>query len=157
MAVLEANVDDLDPRLWPEILGGLLRCGAADAWLVPIVMKKGRPAHTLSVLCHPDRAEAMRERMLRETSTLGVRERPVHRYALPRAFVDIDLDGGTVAVKVGHQDGVIMQVMPEFDDVAAAARRLRRPERLVLQQAAAAAAAAGLIVGATLPSHVRPA
>jgi uncharacterized protein (TIGR00299 family) protein len=157
MVLLEANVDDLDPRLWPEILGGLLRCGAADAWLVPIVMKKGRPAHTLSVLCHPERAQAMRERVLRDTSTLGVRERPLHRYALPRAFVDIDLDGGTVAVKVGHQDGVIMQVMPEFDDVAAAARRLRRPERLVLQQAAAAAAAAGLTVGATLPSQVRSA
>ena len=154
VVLLEANVDDLDPRLWPEILAGLLRCGAADAWLVPIVMKKGRPAHTLSVLCHPDRAAAMRERMLRETSTLGVREGPLHRYALPRAFVDIDLDGGTVAVKVAHRDGVIMQVMPEFDEVAAAARRLGRPERLVLQQAAAAAAAAGLIVGAALPERL---
>jgi uncharacterized protein (DUF111 family) len=155
--LLEANVDDLDPRLWPEILAGLLRCGAADAWLVPIVMKKGRPAHTLSLLCHPDGAEALRERIFRDTSTLGVRERTLRRYVLPRAFVDIDLDGGIVAVKVAHQDGVITQVMPEFDDVAAAARRLRRPERVVLQEAAAAAAAAGLIIGAALPSRVRPA
>jgi hypothetical protein len=151
VVLLEANVDDLDPRLWPEILAGLLRAGAADAWLVPIVMKKGRPAHTLSVLCHPDRAAAMRERILRETSTLGVRGQTLQRYAVPRSFVDIDLDGGTVAVKVAHRDGVILQVMPEFDEVAAAARRLRRPERLVLQQAVAAAAAAGLIVGAELP------
>jgi uncharacterized protein (DUF111 family) len=156
VVLLEANVDDLDPRLWPGILAGLLGCGAADAWLVPIVMKKGRPAHTLSVLCHPERAGALREGMFRETSTLGVREGPLHRYALPRAFVDIDLEGGTVAIKVAHRDGVIMQVMPEFDDVAAAARRLRRPERLVLQQAGAAATAAGLIVGATLPSRARP-
>jgi uncharacterized protein (TIGR00299 family) protein len=151
IVLLEANVDDLDPRLWPEILAGLLRAGAADAWLVPIVMKKGRPAHTLSVLCHPDRAPAMRERILTETSTLGVRGQTLQRYAVPRSFVDIDLDGGTVAVKVAHRDGVILQVMPEFEEVAAAARRLRRPERLVLQQAVAAAAAAGLIVGAELP------
>jgi uncharacterized protein (TIGR00299 family) protein len=157
IVLLEANVDDLDPRLWPEVLAGLLRCGAADAWLVPIVMKKGRPAHTLSMLCHPDRAGEMRERVLRETSTLGVREQTLHRYALPRAFVDIDLDGGTVAVKVAHRDGVIMQVMPEFEQVAEAARRLRRPERLVLQQAEAAAAGAGLIVGAALPPRARPA
>jgi uncharacterized protein (TIGR00299 family) protein len=157
MTVLEANVDDLDPRLWPGVLAGLLRSGAVDAWLVPIVMKKGRPAHTLSVLCHPDRAEAVRERMLRDTTTLGVRQGLLHRYAVPRAFVDIDLDGGTVAVKVAHRDGVITQVMPEFDDVAAAARRLREPERLVLQRAVAAADAAGLRVGAALPSRARPA
>ena len=154
---LEANVDDLDPRLWPEILTGLLRCGAADAWLVPIVMKKGRPAHTLCVLCQPDRADALRDRMFRDTSTLGVRDGPLRRYALPRAFVDIDLDGCTIAVKVAHRDGVIAQVMPEFDDVVAAARRLGRPERLVLQEAAGAAAAAGLVVGAALPPPVRPA
>jgi pyridinium-3,5-bisthiocarboxylic acid mononucleotide nickel chelatase len=155
LILLEANVDDLDPRLWPEILTGLLRSGAADAWLVPIVMKKGRPAHTLCVLCQPGRAGALRERMFRDTSTLGVRDGPLRRYALPRAFVDIDLDGCTVAVKVAHRDGVIAQVMPEFDDVVAAAGRLGRPERLVLQDAAAAAAAAGLIVGGALPAHAR--
>jgi uncharacterized protein (TIGR00299 family) protein len=155
--LLEANVDDLDPRLWPEVLSGLLRCGAADAWLVPIVMKKGRPAHILSVLCHPDQTGVLRDRIFRDTSTLGVREHPVRKYALPRAFVDVDLADGAVAVKVGHCGGVIVQVMPEFDDVAALARRLSRPERLVLGDATAAAAAAGLVVGAPLPATARPA
>jgi uncharacterized protein (TIGR00299 family) protein len=155
--LLEANIDDLDPRLWPEILAGLLRCGAADAWLVPITMKKGRPAHTLSVLCDPARTEILRERIFRDTSTLGVREGALRKYALPRAFVDVEVAGGTVAVKVGHQGGVIVQVMPEFDDVAALARRLGRAERQVLAEAAAAAAAAGLVVGAALPGDLRPA
>jgi len=155
--LLEANVDDLDPRLWPEILTGLLRLGAADAWLVPIVMKKGRPAHTLSVLCRPEQTEALRERIFRDTSTLGVREGALRKYATPRAFVDVEVAGGTVAIKVGHHRGVIAQVMPEFDEVAALARRLGRPEREVLAEAAAAAATAGLVVGATLPRHARPA
>jgi pyridinium-3,5-bisthiocarboxylic acid mononucleotide nickel chelatase len=155
--LLEANVDDLDPRLWPEILAGLLRCGAADAWLVPIVMKKGRPAHTLCVLCHPDRADVLRERIFRDTSTLGVRETAMRKYALPRAFVDVDVAGGAVAIKIGHSHGVITQATPEFDDVADLARRLDRPQRQVLDEAVAAAAAAGLVVGARLPADARPA
>jgi uncharacterized protein (DUF111 family) len=155
--LLEANIDDLDPRLWPEILAGLLRCGASDAWLVPITMKKGRPAHTLSVLCRPGSAEALRGQIFRDTSTLGVREGALTKYALPRAFVDVGVAGATVAVKLGHDRGVIVQVMPEFADVAALARRLGRPERQVLAEAAAAAATAGLTVGAALPPDARPA
>jgi pyridinium-3,5-bisthiocarboxylic acid mononucleotide nickel chelatase len=146
--VLEANVDDLDPRLWPGVLAGLMRAGASDAWLVPIVMKKGRPAHTLTVLCRPDLVETLRTRIFRDTSTLGVREASRRKVVLDRAFVEVRVDGGTIAVKVGHVDGVVLQVMPEFEDVAAVARRQGRPERLVLLDATNAAAAAGLIVGA---------
>jgi len=153
--LLEANVDDLDPRLWPEVLTGLMRSGAADAWLVPIVMKKGRPAYTLSALCHPTLAAALREQIFRDTSTLGVREGMLSKVALPRAFVDVELAGGSVAVKVAHRDGVIMTVMPEFEQVAALARAQGRPERLVLRDATIAAAAAGLTVGASLPPHAR--
>ncbi len=155
--LLEANIDDLDPRLWPEVLAGLLRCGAADAWLTPIVMKKGRPAHTLSVLCHPEQSELLRDRVFSDTSTLGVRESALRKFPLPRAFVDVEVSGGTVAVKVGHRHGVIVQAMPEFDDVAALARRLDRSERQVLAEAMAAAAAAGLVPGAVLPAGARPA
>ncbi|MEV4704298.1 nickel pincer cofactor biosynthesis protein LarC [Actinoplanes sp. NPDC049316] len=154
--LLEANIDDLDPRLWPGVLAGLLDCGAADAWLVPIVMKKGRPAHTLSVLCHPGRAAALRDRIFRDTSTLGVREGELRKHALARAFVDVAVAGDTVAVKVGHDRGLITHVMPEFDDVAALARRLGRPERSALTEAVAAAAAAGLVPGAPLPREARP-
>ncbi|MGK5682953.1 nickel pincer cofactor biosynthesis protein LarC [Actinoplanes sp. URMC 104] len=149
--LLEANVDDLDPRLWPGVLSGLLAAGASDAWLVPIVMKKGRPAHTLSVLCPPALAGPLRELIFRETSTLGVRHSARGKVALRRSFAGVSVDGETVAVKLAHRDGVIVQVMPEFEDVAALARRRGRPERLVLQEALTAAAAAGLLVGAEVP------
>jgi hypothetical protein len=153
--LLEANVDDLDPRLWPGVLASLLAAGAADAWLVPIVMKKGRPAHTLSVLSHPDRAERLREEMLTRTSTIGVRQHQLGKFALPRGWVDVALEHGEVAVKVAHRDGVVLQVSPEFDDVADYATAHDRPARLVLSEALQRAAAAGVAPGGPVPPTMR--
>ncbi len=155
MLVLEANVDDLDPRLWPGVLARLLDAGAADAWLTPILMKKGRPAHTVSVLCRPHQAASLHALLLAHTSTLGIRELSVRRHALARAWCDVEIDGGTVGIKLGHQGGVIVAATPEFETVTAVARRRGLPARTVLDAAIAAAAAAGLVVGAPLPSGAR--
>jgi uncharacterized protein (TIGR00299 family) protein len=65
--VIEANVDDLDPRAWPVVLDALLAAGADDAWLTPILMKKGRPAHQVSALCSQPAAAAVRATLFRET------------------------------------------------------------------------------------------
>ena len=82
--LLETNVDDLDPRLWPAVIAALLEAGASDAWLTPILMKKGRPAHTLSVLVAADRADVVRREVYRQTSTIGLREQRVGKHALDR-------------------------------------------------------------------------
>ncbi len=151
LVVIEANVDDLDPRLWPgvvELLGG---AGAADAWLTPIVMKRGRPAHTLSVLARPEDVPALRDLMFAHTSTIGVRELAVCRWALPRSWVTVSLGNQRVRVKVAHRSGRIVHATPEFRDVEAAASAAGRPVREVLEQAIAAATAAGLVPGAPAP------
>jgi len=155
MAVLEANVDDLDPRVWPTVLSALLDGGAADAWLIPIVMKKGRPAHTLAVLCSIDAAAALRDLVLDLTTSLGVRQSTVQRWALPRGWVDVDVDGTAVAVKMTHRDGRLVHATPEFADVEAAAARLGRPVRDVLAAAVAAATEAGLLRGGPVPTNLR--
>jgi len=141
--VLEANVDDLDPRLWPAVLAALLAAGASDAWLTPILMKKGRPAHTLSVLVAPARLDAVRRVVFTESSTIGVREHAVRKQALDRELRTVDVDGCQIAVKVARLDGDVVNVAPEYDDVAAAAARLGRPLKSVL--AAAVAAAEGIV------------
>jgi hypothetical protein len=149
--VLEANVDDLDPRLWPGVLTALLTAGAADAWLTPILMKKGRPAHTLSVLCRPTQVPALRDAMFAHTSTIGVRQSGRRRYAFPRSFAVVPVAGGSVRIKLSHREGFIVRATPEFDDVAAVAARSSRPPADVLEEAAAAAWSAGLRTGNPVP------
>ncbi len=151
LVVLEANVDDLDPRLWPEVLTHLLADGAADAWLTPILMKKGRPAQTLSVLARPEQAAAARRLMFRLTSTIGVRQHAVRRFALPRVVAVVHVAGSPVAIKIAHRDGTIVRATPEFSDVAAAAEGASLPPGTVMQEAIAAAWNAGLRPGEPIP------
>lgn len=138
--VLEANVDDLDPRLWPGVITALLDAGASDAWLTPIQMKKGRPAVTVSVLTPPAYVDALRRVLFRETSTIGLREREVTKRSLERSVETVTLaDGAEVRVKVARLDGEVVNAVPEFEDVATLAAKQDRPVKAVLAEANAAA------------------
>jgi uncharacterized protein (TIGR00299 family) protein len=133
--LLETNVDDLDPRLWPHVLQQLMAAGASDAWLTPILMKKGRPAHTLSVLCTAAAAGVVREVVFRETSTIGLREQVVSKHALERSESTVEIDGQTIRVKTAWLLGEPVNAMPEWEDVLAAAEALHRPAKQVLVEA----------------------
>jgi pyridinium-3,5-bisthiocarboxylic acid mononucleotide nickel chelatase len=139
LLVLESNVDDLDPRLWPDVITAVLAAGALDAWLTPILMKKGRQAHTFRALVTPELAAEVRRTVFRETSTIGIREFPVARHALPRQTTTVTVGGIEISVKVTRLDGVVVNAQPEYDDVARAAAALGRPVRDVLTEATGAA------------------
>lgn len=136
--LIETNVDDLDPRLWPNVIAALLRAGASDAWLSPILMKKGRPAHTLHVLVAGDRADQVRTEIFRQTSTIGLREIAIGKHALERQIHTVTIDGHTVRVKLALHDGSVVNAQPEYDDVADAAEATGRPIKDVLAEAVAA-------------------
>jgi uncharacterized protein (TIGR00299 family) protein len=134
--LLESNVDDLDPRVWPYAIERLLASGAYDAWLTPIVMKKGRPAHTLSVLGPSQRAADLRAVIFRETSTIGIRETTVtKKHSLARSESLVDVAGQPIRVKSARLDGETVNVNPEWRDVVAAAQALGQPARHVLAEA----------------------
>jgi uncharacterized protein (TIGR00299 family) protein len=140
--VLETNVDDLDPRLWPGVLDTLFAAGASDAWLTPILMKKGRPAHTLSALCRPETVPAVQAAVFAATSSIGLRVVPVGKVALQRTQATVEVLGGRVGVKVAADDGRAVNVSVEYEDVAALARELGLPVKEVLRAATAAAESA---------------
>ena len=133
--VLETNVDDLSPELSAYVLERLFEAGAQDAWLTPIVMKKGRPAVTIAVLCSPARADAIREVLFRETGTLGVRASSVEKRALEREWIEVRTTHGSVRVKVGRLEGRALSIAPEYEDCAAVARVAGVPAREVFDEA----------------------
>ena len=98
--------------------------GASDAWLTPILMKKGRPAHTLSALCRPEAVPDVQAAVFATTSSIGLRVVPVGKVALERTQASVEVLGGRVGVKVAVAGGRVVNVSVEYEDVAALAREL---------------------------------
>jgi len=137
--LLESNVDDMDARLWPGVLEALLSAGASDAWLTPILMKKGRPAYTLHALCAPAAEVDVRTQIFARTSTIGLRRIPVGKYALEREEASVRVQGEQIGVKLARNEGRVVNVSVEFDDVTRAAAALDLPVKEVLRAATAQA------------------
>ncbi len=135
MTVLETNVDDLDPRLWPGTIQALLDAGAADAWLTPILMKKGRPAHTLHVLAPAERIDSLTDLVFQSTTSIGLRTYQVDRTVLARDIVTVHVDAQPIRVKRAWHQGRVVNAEPEFDDIVLAAAALGLTPREVLRRA----------------------
>jgi hypothetical protein len=136
LVVLEANVDDVTGEVLAHTVGALMRAGALDAWLVPVVAKKGRPAHIVSVLAEPATVARLATVLTQETGTLGFREHLVARSALIRQLLEVEVGGERVRVKAGPY-----QLKAEHDDCARAAAHLGLPLSEVARQAEEAARA----------------
>ncbi len=135
----DANVDDLDPRLWPHVIEQVLAAGAHDAWVTPILMKKGRPAFTFSALCSEHGAATVRRAIFRETSTIGLRATTIDKHMLAREQSEVSVGGRGIGVKSASLDGERINRSVEWDDVIAAAVALGLSAKEVLAAATAAA------------------
>lgn len=137
--LIETNIDDMSPEFVPHVLDALLHAGAQDAWVTPITMKKGRPAMTLSVLTDPTYRWHIFEILFRETTTLGVRITDVEREILERDWIEVDVEGSPVRVKLGKRAEDIVTIAPEHDDASKAARATGLPLKEVYALAIEAA------------------
>jgi len=136
--VLEANLDDLQPQLVAAALEAVLAAGAADAWIGPVTMKKGRPGHLLGAVVPEAARAAVEEALFKETSTLGVRAYRVERSVLDRELVEVETVYGPVRVKVGRRNGAEVNAAPEFEDCRQRAKERGVAVREVLAAAVAA-------------------
>ena len=133
--LLETNIDDMNPQFMELAMERLFAAGALDAWLTPIVMKKGRPATQISALVPAAKRQDVERVMFEQTSTLGVRATAIDRVKLPRAFTTVTTRWGDVPVKLRAWNGRVIDAAPEYDACLAIAREHDLPVRTVWNEA----------------------
>lgn len=121
LQLLSANVDDMTPEWLAHALLRAQASGAVDTWVVPILMKKGRPAFTFHALVHPQDLQRVSSVLFDETTTLGLRIGPVQRYVRPRSTCRVSTPFGPVLVKVASGDGHAVNIAPEYESCRKAA------------------------------------
>ena len=121
LLLIETNIDDLSPQILGFVMERAFELGALDCWFTPIQMKKNRPATMVSILCEQAKREVLSGLLYRETTTLGIRVREVERDCLPREMVKIETEFGEIDVKIARYNGVVVNSMPEFDQLKKAA------------------------------------
>ncbi len=139
IAVLEANIDDMSPELFPHVIEGALKAGALDAFSIPVTGKKGRPAQLLTILSPLENQDALTRFLFRETSTLGVRRRTTRRAVAEREWMEVDLPWGRVRVKRGTFEGALTNLAPEYEDCRRLAAVSGVPLKEVIEAALARA------------------
>jgi pyridinium-3,5-bisthiocarboxylic acid mononucleotide nickel chelatase len=139
VTVLETNIDDQNPELQGHVMQRLIEAGALDVTLTPTQMKKDRPGVLLSVVAKPEDRSALRDLILTETSTLGIREAEVQRTLLHRDRIEVQTPWGKTFVKVGHLPNGQHKYAPEFEDCRRLARTANVPLREVYVAAETAA------------------
>ena len=123
VAVIETNLDDLEPEILADACERLRDDGALDVYVAPLFMKKGRSGHLLGVICEPHRADEFAARVLALTTAFGVRIHEARRAKLLRSTETVDGPYGPVAIKIGRLGEERVTCSPEYESVRAAAER----------------------------------
>jgi uncharacterized protein (DUF111 family) len=135
IAVIEANLDDMNPQIYGYFLEKALGAGALDVYTTPVQMKKNRPGTLLTVLCKPGDTNTLMNLIFAETTTFGIRTYRAQRRVLPREWVSVGTEYGEVRIKVSRVNGRILHVAPEFEDC----KKLAAEKDVPLQRVIAAA------------------
>lgn len=135
VAVLETQIDDLNPQVFGYVFDALFQAGALDVFTQAVGMKKSRPGILLTVICLPETVSACETVIFKETSTLGIRRSQQQRTALQRKIKTIDTAYGPVQIKLAYHDQQLVNVQPEYEDCAQIAQTHHLPWQQVYQAA----------------------
>lgn len=134
MLLIQANLDDMNPEWVSYIMDRLFDIGANDVFVVPIIMKKGRPGIMLNVLVDAERLSAIEEVIFSESTTLGIRYMQASCHRLAREFEHVSTQWGPMSVKVGYHQGKLVQYAPEFKECEQVAKQHQVPLKQVYDE-----------------------
>jgi hypothetical protein len=136
IAVIETVIDDSTPQLLAYVSESLLEAGAWDVYRAHVQMKKGRTGVQMTVLSSPEKLPALRDLLLRETTTIGLRWRLENKMALEREFAEVDTVWGKVRMKIARwPSGEVANASPEYEVCRNLARTHKVPLKQVMQEA----------------------
>jgi pyridinium-3,5-bisthiocarboxylic acid mononucleotide nickel chelatase len=134
MLLIQANLDDMNPEWVSYIMDRLFDHGANDVYVVPIIMKKGRPGMMLNVLVEAGLLSKVEEIIFSETTTLGIRYMHATCHRLAREFEQVQTQWGLLHVKVGFHQGKLVQYAPEFKECEQVAKQYQIPLKQVYDE-----------------------
>lgn len=134
MLLIQANLDDMNPEWVSYIMDKLFEVGANDVFVVPIIMKKGRPGIMLNVLVEDERLSVVEQVIFSETTTLGIRYMHASCHRLAREFEQVLTRWGLLTVKVGYHQGKLVQYAPEFKECEQVAKEHQVPLKQVYEE-----------------------
>lgn len=137
--VIETNIDDMNPQFYDYVIERLLKMGTKEVFLTPVLMKKGRPATLLSVICSSEKLPAVTEFLLKETTTIGLRWHEDERVKAEREIVSLRTKYGQIQFKIARWNGEVINVSPEYEDCKRKALEKRIPLKDVFEEARKAA------------------
>jgi len=135
VTLIETNLDDVSPEIVAHAAETLLKRGALDVFMTPIIMKKNRPGTMLSVLTTPDRIDELLSIIFTEVATLGVRMHRLARKKLSREIISVNTKYGDIQVKIGRAGDQIMSIAPEYESCAQIAEKRGIPLKEVYDEA----------------------
>ena len=134
VAVIETNIDDMNPQFYDYIIEKLLAMGVLDVFLTPVIMKKNRPATLLTVICPFEKFPSITEFILRETTTLGIRWHEEVRVKADREIVSLQTKYGQIRFKLARWKGRVINFSPEYEDCKKLAFKKRVPLKEIFEE-----------------------
>jgi len=125
--VIETCIDDMNPQIYEYVMDMLFQKGALDVFLSQIIMKKGRPAVLMTVLCHEQKRDALIDIIMRETTSIGVRFYSAGRKIMDREIRKTKTGYGSVDIKVSRLDGRTSRSTVEYEDCKRIAKKFKLP------------------------------
>src|SRR4030043_417889 len=135
VVVIETNIDDMNPQFYDYLIEKLLDMVVLEVFITPILMKKSRPGHLLTVICHSEKLLSVTDFLLRETTTLGLRWREEERAKAEREVRDLQTKYGKIHLKLGKWGGNIVNISPEYEDCKRLALETRVPLKDIFEEA----------------------